>query len=98
MSECAGGGPAVAGGVEAISNDTPGGVGGAGAGGAVLNPSPLDCGSCAHVTLLEYHTRPVLSLSTFTQQSTRLSPALRKQHGTAFSSSFDLLSRYIKPY
>ena len=70
--------PATAGGVEAISNDTPGGVGGAGAEGAVLSLPPPDCGSGAHVTLLEWCTRPVSALSTFTQQSAWLSPALRK--------------------
>ena len=45
--------PVEAGGGEAISNDTTGGVGGADAGGAVLHPPPPDCGSGAHVTLLE---------------------------------------------
>ena len=49
----AGGVPATVGGGEAISNDTTGGVGGAYAGGAVLHPHPPDCGSGAHVTLLE---------------------------------------------
>ena len=49
----AGGVPATAGGGEAISNDTTGGVGDADAGGAVLHPPPPDCGSGAHVTLLE---------------------------------------------
>ena len=49
----AGGVPATAGGGEAISNDTTGDVGGADAGGASLHRPPPDCGSGAHVTLLE---------------------------------------------
>ena len=53
MALAAGWVPATAGGVNAISKDTSSGVGGAIAGGAVLNPLPLDGGSSAHVTLLE---------------------------------------------
>ena len=45
--------PATTGGGEAISNDTTGDVGGADAGGAVPHPPLPDCGSGAHVTLIE---------------------------------------------
>ena len=45
--------PADTGAGEAFSNDTTGGVGGEDAGGASLHPRPPDCGSGAHVTLLE---------------------------------------------
>ena len=43
----------MAGGAEAISNDSPGGVGRVGAEGAVLNPPPFDYGIGAHLTLLD---------------------------------------------
>ena len=45
--------PAVAGGGIVIANDTTDGLGCADAGGAALHPRPPDCGSGAHVTLLE---------------------------------------------